>query len=108
MRLGGRTCRSQSSLLFLLALSCRSLRATLRHLLLSLLACACLSPPVALSSVNSLHPSVMSGLAACYKEACDDSSIKAVVITGAGSSFVAGADIEYVAGMQRKAGVTKS
>lgn len=54
--------------------------------------------------VNSLHPRVQEGLGKCYQEACADSSIKAVVITGTGANFMAGADIEYVAGMQNKPG----
>lgn len=43
--------------------------------------------------VNSLHPDVTEGLDRCYREACADQSIKAVVITGNKQAFVAGADI---------------
>jgi len=44
--------------------------------------------------VNALHPRVQQGLADAYEEACKDSSIKAVVITGTKGTFMAGADIE--------------
>jgi len=56
--------------------------------------------------VNSLHPRVQAGLESCYKEACDDQSIKAVVIVGEKANFVAGADIGLIAAMQKK-GISK-
>jgi 1,4-dihydroxy-2-naphthoyl-CoA synthase len=43
--------------------------------------------------VNSLHPRVQEGLKQCYEDAVNDASIKAVVITGKGASFMAGADV---------------
>lgn len=53
--------------------------------------------------MNSLHPEVQSGIGRCYKEACADASIKAVVITGGpGPFFMAGADIEYVHSLQTR------
>ena len=50
--------------------------------------------------VNSLHANVQKGLDACYREVCGDPSVKAVVITGAGKMFMAGADIAQLAKMQ--------
>ena len=51
--------------------------------------------------VNSLHPNVQKDLDACYRAACADSSCKAVVITGAGRMFMAGADIAQLQRLQR-------
>lgn len=51
--------------------------------------------------VNSLHPTVQKALDECYRECCDDSSLKAVVITGAGGTFMAGADIAHLRQQQR-------
>ena len=51
--------------------------------------------------VNSLHPNVQKGLDACYRELCSDRSVKAVVITGAGRMFMAGADIASLARQQK-------
>ena len=57
--------------------------------------------------VNSLHPVVQRGIGKCYKEACQDPTIKAVVITGTNAFFMAGADIEYVHNeLQNKKGTT--
>jgi len=56
--------------------------------------------------VNSLHPKVQEGLKRCYEDAVNDSSIKAVVITGKGASFVAGADIAELHKMQYAKGIT--
>jgi len=52
--------------------------------------------------VNSLHPRVQEGIDKCYREACADPEVKAVVITGNKAFFMAGADIEYVHSMQNK------
>src|SRR5204863_7593904 len=43
--------------------------------------------------VNALRHGVRQGLYACFKEARDDASVEAIVVTGAGRTFVAGADI---------------
>ena len=51
--------------------------------------------------VNSLHPNVQKALDECYRECCGDSSLKAVVITGAGGTFMAGADIVQLQQQQR-------
>ena len=51
--------------------------------------------------VNSLHPDVQKGLDAAYREVCQDSAIKAVVITGAGPMFMAGADIAQLQRQQK-------
>ena len=51
--------------------------------------------------VNSLHPNVQKALDECYRQCCSDSSLKAVVITGAGSTFMAGADIAHLRQQQR-------
>jgi enoyl-CoA hydratase/3-hydroxyacyl-CoA dehydrogenase len=58
--------------------------------------------------VNSLGSKVQEGLARCYEEAVNDSSIKAVVITGTKSVFMAGADIDALGKLQRTPGVTKA
>ena len=51
--------------------------------------------------VNSLHPNVQKALDECYRQCCRDSSLRAVVITGAGSTFMAGADIAHLRQQQR-------
>ena len=51
--------------------------------------------------VNSLHPNVQKALDECYRECCNDPSLKAVIITGAGSTFMAGADIAHLRQQQR-------
>src|ERR1041385_9040289 len=43
--------------------------------------------------VNALRHAVRKGLAACFTQARDDASVEAIVVTGAGRTFVAGADI---------------
>src|SRR5438270_8036302 len=43
--------------------------------------------------VNALRHGVRQGLYECFKEARDDASVDAIVVTGAGRTFVAGADI---------------
>jgi 3-hydroxyacyl-CoA dehydrogenase len=44
--------------------------------------------------VNALSPGVPDGICLAIDEANDDSSIRAIVVTGAGRTFVAGADIK--------------
>jgi enoyl-CoA hydratase/3-hydroxyacyl-CoA dehydrogenase len=53
--------------------------------------------------VNSLHPIVMEGLQNAYKECINNPDVKAIVITGAGKFFMAGADIPNIARMQAEA-----
>src|SRR5436305_15246572 len=43
--------------------------------------------------VNALRHGVRQGLYECFKEARDDASVQAIVVTGAGRTFVAGAVI---------------
>ena len=43
--------------------------------------------------VNALRHGVRAGLAECFAQARDDASVEAIVVTGAGRTFVAGADI---------------
>src|SRR5438045_8041793 len=43
--------------------------------------------------VNALRHGVRQGLYDCFKQARDDASVEAIVVTGAGRTFVAGADI---------------
>src|SRR2546423_15177141 len=43
--------------------------------------------------VNALRHGVRAGLAECFTQARDDASVEAIVLTGAGRTFVAGADI---------------
>jgi len=52
--------------------------------------------------VNSLHPDVQAALDTVYRQACDDTSLVAAVITGAGSFFMAGADIAHLQTMQQQ------
>src|SRR5688572_32853052 len=44
--------------------------------------------------VNALSPDVISGLDAALDQASRDSAVRAIVIIGAGRTFVAGADIK--------------
>jgi len=44
--------------------------------------------------VNALSPDVISGLDAALQRACRDDSVEAVVVIGAGRTFIAGADIK--------------
>jgi 3-hydroxyacyl-CoA dehydrogenase len=46
--------------------------------------------------VNALSPGVPEGIAAAVKRGLDDPSIKAMVLIGAGRSFIAGADIRHL------------
>jgi len=43
--------------------------------------------------VNALNVAIVTGLRDRLKEALDDASVKAIVVTGAGRAFIAGADI---------------
>jgi len=47
--------------------------------------------------VNALSPGVPEGLEACLREATGEPAVKAVVIIGAGRTFIAGADINELA-----------
>src|SRR5947207_1389417 len=44
--------------------------------------------------VNALSPGVPEGIAAAIAQACEDESIKGVVLIGGGRTFIAGADIK--------------
>ena len=46
--------------------------------------------------VNALSPEVISGLDAAVTAAASDPSVQAVVVIGAGRTFIAGADIEEI------------
>ena len=43
--------------------------------------------------VNALSQAVRAGLSDCLKEALNDSSAEAIIVTGGGRTFMAGADI---------------
>src|SRR5579872_76255 len=43
--------------------------------------------------VNALSPGVPEGILSCIEKANADSSVKAIVVIGAGTTFIAGADI---------------
>jgi len=45
--------------------------------------------------VNALHPDVAAALRACVAAAGADTSVRAIILTGAGRHFVAGGDIEF-------------
>jgi enoyl-CoA hydratase/carnithine racemase len=55
--------------------------------------------------VNSYSPAVAAAFERCYNEALRDNSIKAIVITGAGRFFMAGADIAHLQKTQNAAEV---
>src|SRR3954451_11430768 len=44
--------------------------------------------------VNALSPGVPEGIAACIDEANRDAEVQAIVVIGAGRTFIAGADIK--------------
>src|SRR5262245_39126318 len=44
--------------------------------------------------VNALGPGVLEGIEAAVARACDDANVDAMVLIGAGSTFIAGADIK--------------
>ncbi len=46
--------------------------------------------------VNALSPGVPEGIAQALKEAEDNAAVRAIVLTGAGNTFVAGADIKQL------------
>ena len=52
------------------------------------------------SPVNALGPGVAEGLAAALSRAEDDAEVRAIVVIGAGKTFVAGADIKEFAKMR--------
>lgn len=51
--------------------------------------------------VNSFSPKVAEALDQCFTECLDNNQVKAIVITGAGKIFVAGADIPYLLKLTR-------
>ena len=47
-------------------------------------------------SRNALNAALIAEIARCFDELADDDNVRVVVLTGEGSSFCAGADIEYM------------
>ncbi|HSL88996.1 MAG TPA: enoyl-CoA hydratase/isomerase family protein, partial [Ignavibacteriaceae bacterium] len=45
---------------------------------------------------NSLHPEMVAELKSAFAESADNDEIKSIILTGAGSSFCAGADLDYL------------
>jgi methylglutaconyl-CoA hydratase len=45
---------------------------------------------------NALHPELITGVKGKLKEIWNDDMLKVLIITGAGTSFCAGADLEYL------------
>ncbi|HSL90892.1 MAG TPA: enoyl-CoA hydratase/isomerase family protein [Ignavibacteriaceae bacterium] len=45
---------------------------------------------------NSLHPEIVAELKSAFAESADNDEIKSIILTGAGSSFCAGADLDYL------------
>ncbi len=56
--------------------------------------------------VNALSPGVPEGLVDCVKAGNADPEIKAMVLRGAGRSFIAGADIKFLGQKKTEAGLT--
>jgi len=56
--------------------------------------------------VNALSPGVPEGLVACVQKGNADPDIKAMVLRGAGRSFIAGADIKFLGQKKTEAGLT--
>lgn len=54
-------------------------------------------------AMNALNPSLLRGLAAALDQAQAQGDVRAVVITGAGRAFCAGADLKFVQGDQAAA-----
>ena len=51
--------------------------------------------------VNALHPDVGAALEARFEELANDTSVRCVLLTGAGRHFMAGGDIEYFPTLDR-------
>lgn len=51
--------------------------------------------------VNALHPAVADAIAECAAEVAEDREVRAVVLTGAGSHFMAGGDIKFLKTLRR-------
>lgn len=51
--------------------------------------------------VNTLSDEVTRGIESCFQQAFDDSSVKAIVLTGTGKSFMAGMDIAKIRGVTK-------
>jgi enoyl-CoA hydratase len=49
---------------------------------------------------NSLHPDLIDHLSNAFDDAADDDSLSVVVITGAGTTFCAGLDLNHLLGME--------
>ena len=47
-------------------------------------------------ALNAISTKVLTELQSAFEQITDDSQVKAVILTGAGKAFVAGADIEPV------------
>lgn len=50
---------------------------------------------------NALSPELIADLKTAFLKAKDDSEVKAIILTGEGSAFCAGADLEYLKSLQR-------
>src|SRR5262249_38227449 len=49
---------------------------------------------------NSLHPDLIDHLSNALDDAADDESLNVVVITGAGTTFCAGLDLDHLLGLE--------
>ena len=56
--------------------------------------------------VNALSPGVPEGLVECVQQGNADPEVKAMVLRGAGRSFIAGADIKFLGQKKTEAGLT--
>jgi methylglutaconyl-CoA hydratase len=45
---------------------------------------------------NALHPEMVAELKSAFAESADNDEIKSIILTGAGNSFCAGADLDYL------------
>lgn len=54
---------------------------------------------------NALHPKMVSQIKIALEEISDDKETKALIITGEGSSFCAGADLEYLNSLQSNSSI---
>lgn len=45
---------------------------------------------------NSLHPEMVAELKSAFAESADNEDIKSIILTGAGTAFCAGADLDYL------------